>query len=757
MACAQTLADLATSRLGSHYPPVTADEIHNVLVDFKRLGQRGLRKLKNVLDEEEKAFPRSSYETDVWKRGVRYDWSLEKEADETFLDNPLSVHQQFKSIWTLSVVMCVDVLARAGPGFPEFEQLPNVILPILESLAIKMELKSKPVSKPKFGKQEPWTTLTAVFETTAPVTQELVESAVRLGADFPAQVPDKIRVEFVLEDAIDTFAPWGSAPLLHVGSNFNLPDETDTEDSKTGAKRHATTSNVCFVYSQKNPTLEIPSKLTEVRQTILGLVNESAHLFQLKSRPKRSLAVSMAICHPKTRFRLVAQAFVVCFLPQTSFNKHHEDASRIIEKRLVIGHDANFSIKPHVSRKISLATDVCRACSRMCDSGNHPAHVYGRVPYLSDVAVRMGLREDVERSTLSVLPLYEIPRNLGCRSSAVAHHFFCEGVVPCSIEGVTDDMAIEAERKNSLLVYARLKKKNMDIKLRTFGKNLSGEQYFDLLEQKCDINAARRYLDMNRAVHIDNGGATRWLPLIRHTIDIHRASRCFADRLANLNTTMKIALQLQEHRNNTENFARQCSEYIRERGQVLRMWQPASDNVMSVQQRNNQMGVDTLNTLQHLADKRQATMLVMMNRSFVVASRLVIGGVRGTISFPDGPAGRVELHQFVAISAGMVVAPVSKFTLSHLTVLKDNLSAAHAPVDTLKCDSGGDKENNIPPPPPPPSPPPKSELYIPPHARCPLQRNRSLRPQTMNDSYRNFGSRCSTGRWWGSTNNYLAL
>ena len=104
--------------------------------------------------------------------------------------------------------------------------------------------------------------------------------------------------------------PWGSCPILHNGSNFRVPDYSRYFNELTDAANDDdNVNNTCFVYSQKHPTLEIPSKLNiEAEILMRGIIEKSDTLF-VEGVKDEKLAIAMGMCHPKARVRHVALFF----------------------------------------------------------------------------------------------------------------------------------------------------------------------------------------------------------------------------------------------------------------------------------------------------------------------------------------------------------------------------------------------------------------------------------------------------------------
>nr|BDW09839.1 MAG: wsv119-like protein [Marsupenaeus japonicus pemonivirus] len=821
----------------------TRQEVEDVF-NLKGLDGVALKKLDNILREERKAFPPKTGRgsDDTWLQGLRYEWTRSDEVipiQEETEPNPLAIRcMESSTIWTLSLVFCLDTLAHMGGGFPELERMHATVAPILDNLEVDVDMRTLPVHQPKVDGADLWCVVNSRIETrrehSRPPSPAVEYALNRLGAPEEIAEADKIRVEFVIQDAVNCGSPWGSAPLLHVGSNFRVgPEAVVTETEWTGSTTVRQTScsrtrDSCFVYNRKDPTLELPSKLNEVAESLSGLVNEVGRAFCLKIRDAtrflpRALLLSLALCHPKIRIRLAICAYVICYLPTTRFNRNHDRRSHVTSGHLLVfGRGVRFTIGNHkVSRKLSLVSrEPCRICSRICDHGEHPAHAHGRVPDFSG-----------KRSVEAVLPEFQHGPFIDgegslstptCASTTMAHQFFCEGVVPCYIDNVfngNNETPNSEHVKSSLIVYGKASSNagppencRMGIKtrLRTFVYDqrrhcgsadnalVTRDTYYDLMEQRCDLDAARRHLDSSRVrcdtrmdddITVDK--MDRWRPLIVKTIETHRAARLFADQVTRLCLNAKkgeltASPVVDEARALCKRFADVCRDYNRVRQGTL--WGTASreltsrgrgelqsENITTVTSEAVRLSKvassmtepwdEIARTLTTLADRRQATMLVMSNRAIAVASRMVLRGARCIAStLREDDCGRVQLHQFLMAVDGMVVAPTTNTTLSHFSVCRDGVSATTAPNDDLpetKLKTSTPPPAHLsslllpllPRPTPttrvtnPPAPVPKP--YVIPQLRREYHRlpsGRWRRPQTTNDSFRGCGVASTTDR-----------
>ena len=92
---------------------------------------------------------------------------------------------------------------------------------------------------------------------------------------------------------------------------------------------------------------------------------------------------------------------------------------------------------------------------------------------------------------------------------------------------------------------------------------------------------------------------------------------------------------------------------------------------------------EIVKTLKEYYQKNHAAMHVLMNKSMLVSSRLVLIGARCVVQ--KKPSGNyvLSVQQYVSASMGMVVAPVSNNNLINFSPVKGSVSAATAPNDKL--------------------------------------------------------------------------
>ena len=236
-------------------------------------------------------------------------------------DTEAQVEKSFESA-ELFVCFDIDKMARYE-GFAELTILPVVSRFVVEGLHLSCKQTSLPV-KPRrrndYG--HVWCQLQCSFESfPSPSSRKDV-------ANFAKQhlrrsdnrVPMRYSVYFALDDAVDLSNPWGSCPLLHVGSNVKTPNFSRWFHENTGERFDAhNSSNTCFVYSQKAPTIEVPSKLkTETEIVMRGAVEDGEALFGGARKPSTSrLAAAMALSHPKSRIRHMANAYLSIHLARS--------------------------------------------------------------------------------------------------------------------------------------------------------------------------------------------------------------------------------------------------------------------------------------------------------------------------------------------------------------------------------------------------------------------------------------------------------
>nr|BDT63032.1 MAG: wsv119-like protein [Trachysalambria curvirostris nimavirus] len=398
----------------------------------------------------------------------------------------------------LFVTFDIDTIA-AFKGFPELTVMPAVARYVIDGLGLVCSLESMPV-KPcrRKDSSETWCQLITRYETYN-VTDKILNFAHNslLARKKGAIAPDIIKVYFSLDDTVDSTNPWGSCPLFHNGSNFRTPEFSRYYNEFTGVYVDSDTSeNTCFVYSQKSPTIEIPSKLNiEAEIVMRGAITDADNLFVTHDADigpgliPRRLAIAMAFCHPKSRVRHMATYYFAIHLPKLKSNilKTQKCPS---DNRIIVGKNATFvapdkeeegeegkernrelsSQNNSISRKLSVASYRCLACrgeDNMCidrdRSHRFPAWHGGEC---SPTHLSHG------RCSKSVEILYSSKRNTftrklasavepgiaaadfavrNCERGAICHIFFCKGVQPVS----TVFSPIAAQKKK-LVLYGKL-------------------------------------------------------------------------------------------------------------------------------------------------------------------------------------------------------------------------------------------------------------------------------------------------------------
>nr|BDT63156.1 MAG: wsv119-like protein [Sicyonia whispovirus] len=255
----------------------------------------------------------------------------------------------------LYVCFNVDRLARHS-DFPELKVVPLVARYVVRALDLQCVLETMPVkpSKQREGR-EIWCQTTTRFENAS------VRAAVANCAKGPvlarrndAPDPQIIRVFFGLDDSVDLRNPWGSCPLLHTGPNFRTKDMSSSFEGSTGKRVSKDSSEeTCFVYAQKNPTLEIPSKIVAESEMVMrGVILRADELFHAEGfgvfTPDDSLGAAMAFSHPKARVRNVTLFYLSTRLP-LEFSKHRKTNRCARTNKITLGRDAAVSPPASVS------------------------------------------------------------------------------------------------------------------------------------------------------------------------------------------------------------------------------------------------------------------------------------------------------------------------------------------------------------------------------------------------------------------------
>ena len=381
-----TVTNLINNRLGKAYPERVSAELVESMFKFKDMNRAELASLFANLANETKIFSTCQDEIecetvqDMVDIGlVSFEWrdhnpdfghmaSFEKYASPLLgvrdINNKYSdaFYKCFRAAAnnsTSDLFVCFDINKMAQHrGLCELDIFPRVAKYLINGLGLDCILESLPV-KPCRRKNynEVWCQLVTVYENDKVEKRHamFIQNTPVLGRSCSSPVPSKIRVYFAVDDAVDMSNPWGSCPILHNGSNFRVPDYSRYFNEFTDAANDDdNVNNTCFIYSQKHPTLEIPSKLNiEAEVLMRGIIDKSDTLF-VEGVKDEKLAVAMGMCHPKARVRHVALFFFSIHLPLTS-GLFPETKKCSLTSKIRVGSDALITTPNEVMYEVSAA------------------------------------------------------------------------------------------------------------------------------------------------------------------------------------------------------------------------------------------------------------------------------------------------------------------------------------------------------------------------------------------------------------------
>ena len=444
--------------------------------------------------------------------------SSSRSGDGSSISNNISFPQHLHSFFSsrsrrvteiseLFVTFNIDAIALYKE-FIELKVMPVVARYVINGLNLNCDLVSMPV-KPcrRMECSEVWCQLRNYYEN-GNVTKKVLDFAEKshLARNPSEASPTRIIVYFALDDTVDIENPWGSCPLLHNGSNFKTPEFSRYFAEFTDARNDDdNASNTCFIYAQKNPTIEIPSKLnTEADIVMRGAIRDADSLFNKNFVPRdESLAIAMALSHPKARVRNMALFFFSIYLP-----KNRSRSSRTSKcpntSRITVGLDASLlapercpderrqggaveemedkdatgsvilpsaNQKKSISRKMSVASYRCLACrgpsnkcseidrftrpvsmrSKQADSRSHLSHGGGMK--LIDILLECSENELSKSLACAISPTPTVSQHSvqNCERGAVCHNFFCKGVQP-----VSTAFSSSINEKKKLVLYGKV-------------------------------------------------------------------------------------------------------------------------------------------------------------------------------------------------------------------------------------------------------------------------------------------------------------
>nr|BDT63569.1 MAG: wsv119-like protein [Pasiphaea japonica whispovirus] len=390
----------------------------------------------------------------------------------------------------------VDKIAKCR-GFIELDLFNLTANSVIRGLGITCSMESLPV-KPcrRKDNSDIWCHIVTKYQNKS-VSKSHIKFAnkhLRRPENYPT--PRQIEVYFALDDQVNMKNPWGSCPLLQNGSNFKVPEFSRSFNRYSGNYNdNDNINNTCFVYSQKHPTIEIPSKLnTEAEILIKGIVKKGSLLFEGKAIPDEKLAIAMGMSHPKARVRYLALYYFSIYLPRQYLSDFNSATRMSLNTNtIMLGKDCVFTTNNTdedkkgktcantISRKMSISSNKCLACTNFCCNSNsfyndgsntvelivnenntinhhqkerHQRHLSHDVMSrkMTDVLLKSKLKQvkKLVQAIIPVLPVSDFTIN-NCERSAMCHSFFCSGTQPVSTPFSSDNI-----EKTKLVSYGKV-------------------------------------------------------------------------------------------------------------------------------------------------------------------------------------------------------------------------------------------------------------------------------------------------------------
>lgn len=765
----QTVTELINERIGSK-EMVTANEVEEVFA-FKKMDRDTLLSLSNNLAHETRTFSavelKLSDDDDPIQKMVdlglvSFEWREENDDEDKENNRPPSKNEEdddtsslfhaaflkcarnasdndskkFKlrkatECSELFVVFDIDKISMYKE-FVELKIMPLVAHYVIEGLDLICSLESMPV-KPcrRKDSNEVWCQLMTNYENTN-VTDRVLDFAEKspLARSKRAAIPRRIKVYFSLDDTVDLDNPWGSCPLLHNGTNFRTPEFSRYFNEFTGYPKVDcdTAENSCFIYSQKNPTIEIPSKLvTEAEIVMRGVVSDAIHLFGKKGMVNKKLVIAMALSHPKSRIRNIGNFYFSVHLPKctSAFEKTRKCPTTY---RISVGRDANIvlkktaveeeekydnerkkqeSIKNSISRKMSVSSYRCLACrgaSNKCSERDKFYRPPSKLHHLSHGTKMIDILLNCTTNTVSKQLAHAIvPHSASskftmknCGHGAVCHNFFCRGVQPVGTPFSSTDI-----KKNKLILYGKM----VDVvntnysagvpinrrrifytneELNNNGVPIRSEDaktaFKDIVYYECNENQINHYTQKNNASALStNNDKKWWKTMVDLTADFDRHVEQFYIDLANLQNNNNQKLFDKNCKTLLSEFNEKCKTYTYAKSKLLYFQKEDDEEENDEEEERNEIKevVDVL-TEYHARD--DAATSALMHKSMFLGSRTVFSGVRCVVSEENW---EFEVRQYVITMAGSAVTKVKDEDLVKYTPVKGAVSVTTAPNDKL--------------------------------------------------------------------------
>nr|BDU62169.1 wsv119-like protein [Chionoecetes opilio bacilliform virus]GAV93150.1 hypothetical protein SCV_026 [Chionoecetes opilio bacilliform virus] len=646
------------------------------------------------------------------------------------------------------LVFCfnLDKIAKLQ-GFAELDIFPDASKCLMDGLSLTCRLISLPV-KPCRRKDtgEVWCQLQCKCEAILPPGERsnVAEFATRYLGRTDRRLPQNIEVYFAFDDAVDLKNPWGSCPLLQVGSNVKTPDFSRCfeEVGKYGSIN--TPSNTCFMYSQKNPTIEIPSKIkTEANIVMNGILDDIDNLFGDQRAPSNKLlSAGMGMIHPKSRCRHVGNAFFTFYLTRiekkntTQCSGCHvidvgSDALIQPPKNVDDGTDI-VTISPQkntISRKVSIASYECMACPEKdkcteggaykgfaqrhtvlpvtgnkctgnnCNKNTKTRHLsHSSDNSVSDILsgggkVCKALSNMVGQPSRTTSTRYT---SGSCDRGAICHNFFCHGVVPCtapfSPPNYTENHTLalfgkpvdvlNRHRNPSWTTPVRRMRRRIffDKDDNNISEKAIETAFKDIVVYECDADRVRHYMDRNNIK-----STACWKELVDLTSEFnHKVGVFYRDLVACENDTRTDADF--ENANACKilfhSFYKECSIYQADKRALLSGKKKTNCLATETDMKLSNKAYYIFEVLREHFNKNEAATGCLLHKNMLLGSRTIVSGARCVVN-KVSDKWDFDVRQYVVVMAGSVIAPVSSDDLEQFTPVKGAVSATTAPNDKL--------------------------------------------------------------------------
>ena len=749
----KAVTGIINNRIGKDREMVTSDEVEKVFA-FKKMNQDTLLSLSKILVNETRKFPAfelnlidgdDSIQEMVDLGLISFEWREDreqiKEEDEGKENVPSSEEKgdsavknnskNFTECSELFVIFDIDEISMYKE-FVELKIMPLVAHYVIKGLDLNCSLESMPV-KPRRRKDsnEVWCQLIAKYENNN-ITKKVLNFAEKspLARSRCADIPRKIKVYFSLDDTVDIDNPWGSCPLLHNGTNFRTPEFSRYFNECTDSKVD-TAENTCFIYSQKNPTIEIPSKLnTEAEIVMRGIVRDAKHLFREEKEEKgtdnKKLMIAMALSHPKSRIRNIGNFYFSAHLPKC-ISKFEKTWKCPTTHCISMGRDANIVSLPNdekgrenenqeptigqnsISRKLSVSSYRCLACrglSNKCSerdrfyrpskfsSSNHLSHGNG----IKIIDILLNSKNNVSKKLAYAIDPNSASSKFttkSCDHGAVCHNFFCRGVQP-----VCTPFSSVDSKKNKLVLYGKL----VDVVNTNFSANVLNNHrrrifytneelkknglpirlenaktaFKDIVYHECNDSHIKIYAKKNKVSASSTSSDKKWWKtMVDLTADFDRHVERFYTDLANLQDKSKLFIKNCE--TIFSEFSEKCKTYSQAKSKLLNTQKEEEEE----KEKKNEIN-EIVDVLEEYHARDDAATSTLMQKSMFLGSRTVFSGVRCVVSEENR---EFDIRQYVVTMAGSAVTKVTDEDLHNYTPVKGAVSVTTAPNDKLPLDA----------------------------------------------------------------------